>query len=199
MTARMGGVDGERGLTAFDHALGAALAMGAAALRHGDRVGLCVFDRDVRVWLPPRGGARSSARLIRGTYDVFPREHDPDFALAFRHIARRVKRRSLVVLITSLHDAPSAEMGRSLVRGLAARHLPVAVWLQDTDVAGLLDTNEGPDAPFVRAAAAEHLAWRRDRLRDLEREGSLIVDAPPTAVSGELLSRYLEIKARRLL
>lgn len=189
---------GAGGVTAFDQALDAAIAMGAAALRHGDRVGLCVFDREVRVWLPPRGGRRSAARLLRGTYDVFPRDHEPDFAVAFRQLSRRVKRRSLVVLLTSLHDEPSAELTRGLVRGLAGRHLPIAVWLQDPDVAALLD-EEGADAPFVRAAAAEHLTWRRDRLRAMAREGALIVDAAPGDVRGELLSRYLEVKARRLL
>ena len=52
----MSGKNGD--LTSFDHALNAALMMGQVALKHGDRVGLLAFDSDVRVWLPPKGGAQ---------------------------------------------------------------------------------------------------------------------------------------------
>ena len=44
-------------LTAFDHALNAAVLLGQVALQHGDRVGLLAFDRGTRVWLPPKGGS----------------------------------------------------------------------------------------------------------------------------------------------
>ena len=47
MSARSGA------LTAFDHALNAAVLLGQRALRHGDRVGLLAFDSKPRVWLAP--------------------------------------------------------------------------------------------------------------------------------------------------
>jgi len=194
MSARFGG------LSAFDHALDAALMMGQVALRHGDRVGLLAFDKEVRAWLPPRGGARTGSRLIRGTYDLLPSLDEPDYALAFRHLSQRVRRRSLVVLLTAVVDEPNLDMARSLVRGLASRHLPLCVWMRDTDVQGLL---EAPAASredlYVRGAAAEIVAWREASLASLRRRGALVVDAAPEELTPSLLGRYLEIKARRLL
>jgi uncharacterized protein (DUF58 family) len=194
MSARSGS------LTAFDHALNAALMMGQVALRHGDRVGLIAFDRRVRAWLSPRGGARSGSRLIRGTYDLFPSLHEPDYALAFRHLAQRVRRRSLVVLMTAVVDEPNATLAKALVRGLAGRHLPLCVWMRDPDLDVLVDRPATrPAHLYQRGAAAELTAWRESGLAALRRRGALVVDATPDRLTPALLGRYLEIKARRLL
>jgi len=194
MSARSGS------LTTFDHALNAALMMGQVALRHGDRVGLLAFDRRVRAWLSPRGGARSGSRLIRGTYDLFPSLHEPDYALAFRHLAQRVRRRSLVVLMTAVVDEPNATLAKALVGGLAGRHLPLCVWMRDPDLDYLVNRPATrPVHHYTRGAAAELTAWRETSLAALRRRGALVVDATPDRLTSTLLGRYLEIKARRLL
>ncbi len=52
---------------------------------------------------------------------------------------------------------------------------------------------------FEAAAAAEILAWRRQVLLDLEHQGVLLVDSFPEDLTGPLVNRYLEVKARHLL
>lgn len=194
MTARSGA------LTGFDHALNAAITMGQTALRHGDRVGILVFDREIRAWLPPRGGARTGSRLIRGTYDVFPRFEEPDYGLALRHLSRHVRRRSLVVLLTAAFDDVDASAAEALVAALRGRHLTLAVWLRDTDVDATLARPARDEVDVWRRAAAADLAlWRERALQGLRQRGALVVDCPPDALTPELLDRYLEIKARRLL
>lgn len=187
-------------LTSFDHALNAALMMGQVALRHGDRVGLLAFDDKVRAWLPPKGGARAGSRLIRGTYDVFPSLVEPDYSMAFRHLSRHVRRRSLVVLFTSVVDAPSAGLVDSLVKALGTRHLPVCVWIRDQEVHTLLEGPLAkPEDAYVRGAASELVHWREASLAKARRRGALVVDAAPGELTPALLARYLEVKARRLL
>jgi uncharacterized protein (DUF58 family) len=187
-------------LTSFDHALNAALMMGQIALRHGDRVGILVFDRKVRAWIPPKGGSRAGSRLIRGTYDVFPSLEEPDYALAFRHLATHVRRRSLVVLLTAVVDEVNADVAHTLVRALAGRHLPLCAWLRDTEIEQLAHA----DAPtvgdaYVRSAAAELVAWRERSLLRVRQAGALVVDVSPDQLTTSLIGRYLEVKARRLL
>ena len=187
-------------LTAFDHALNAALALGHAALQHGDRVGLLAFDSEVRAWMPPRGGTRTASRLIHGTYDLFPRLEEPDHAGAFRHLAGAVSRRSLVVLLTAVQDQVNADAAAAVARALGSRHLPLCVWLRDPRLDALASQPADDEASFYgRGAAAELLAWRAEALAGLRRRGVLVVDTAPEDLSTALLSRYLEIKARRLL
>lgn len=194
MTAQSGS------LTAFDHALNAAILLGQRALRHGDRVGLLAFDSRPRVWLAPRAGKRSAGRLIRGTYDLFPSSEEPDYSMAFRFLTQHVRRRSLVVLFTSVIDEVSADMSTQLVQALSSRHLPLAVWIRDAGLERVLfEPAERPIDVYVRAAAAELHGWRDRAFAGLRQRGALVVDGAPEEITAGLLDRYLEIKARRLL
>jgi len=187
-------------LTAFDHALNAAMMMGQVALKHGDRVGLLAFDHKVRAWLPPKGGARTGGRLIRATYDIFPSLEEPDYAAAFRYLAHRVRRRSLVVLLTAVADEVNADLASSLLGAMARRHLAMAVWVRDPDVVEMLEAPSGDRADlYGRCAAAELIGWRERSLQSLRKLGALTVDCAPSDLTSEMLGRYLEVKARHLL
>lgn len=188
------------GLTLFDRALNASLMMAHVALKHGDRVGMLVFDREVRAWLPPASGSRTANRLIRGTYDVFARSEEPDYALAFRHLGQRVRNRALVVLVTTLVDEVNAGLTEAVVAGLARRHLPLVVWLRDQDVDEVLHApTSAPGDHYARGAAAELLSWREAALGQLRRRGALVLDTPAEDLTTRLIGQYLEVKARRLL
>lgn len=188
------------GVSTFDRALEAALMMGQVALRHGDRVGFVAFDSEVRVWLPPKGGARSGSRLIRATYDLTPSLEEPDYALAFRELSHRVCRRSLVVLLTTSLDEVSASAAESLARALAGRHLPVCVWLRNPQLDHLVAAPaDGDFARYTRAAAAEVALERERSLAALRKRGVLTVDCHVEQLTTELIGTYLEVKARRLL
>ncbi|MEM6926822.1 MAG: DUF58 domain-containing protein [Myxococcota bacterium] len=188
------------GLTAFDRALNAAILLGQVAARHGDRVGLLAFDDQPRVWLPPKAGSRDGSRLIRATYDIEPSLREPDYAAAFRQLARRVRRRSLVVLFTQVIDEVNAELATQLVQTLAGRHLPITVWLRDEDIEQTIARpGEGVTAPWVRAAAAHLVGWRERALENLSRRGAFVLDVRQEELTPRLLHRYLEVKARRLL
>jgi len=72
--------------------------------------------------------------------------------------------------------------------------------MRDTDVEAMATApaSGGRDL-YVRAAAAETLAWRDSLIRGLVGEGVLVLDAKPDALTPELMKSYLEVKARRLL
>ena len=120
--------------------------------------------------------------------------------MAFRFLNQHVRRRSLVVLFTSVIDQVNADMATQLVQALSSRHLPLAVWIKDDGLDRLLlqPAREERDV-YVRAAAAELHGWRDRAFAGLRRRGALVVDGDVEEMTAGLLDRYLEIKARRLL
>ena len=125
---------------------------------------------------------------------------EPDYALAFRYLTGRVRRRSLVVLLTTVVDEVNADLAARVGHALALRHLPLVVWIRDPEIDALLASESmTPSAQYTRGAAAEMMAWRERSLAALRKRGALVVDANPEALSLDLLGRYLEIKARQLL
>ena len=99
-------------LTKLDHAVNAALLLAWVAQSHGDKVGMLTFSDGVRRFVAPQRGPGQVAQLNRVLYDVQPEYTEPDFSEAFSHLALRVSRRSLVVVLTDVLDP---EASRDLV------------------------------------------------------------------------------------
>ncbi len=192
----MTGIDS--GISRFDHALNASLMLAHVAARGGDRVGALGFDDDLRVFMPPMAGRQASRAIIQATYDLFPRLVEPDYDLAFQSLAARVKNRTLVILFTHVIDFSAAETLVRRVRAVGKRHLPLIICFRDLEVEALADPKGSSDL-YLKGAAAEHLRWQRSLMQDLKRGGALVLETTARELTGKLVSRYLQIKAQRLL
>jgi uncharacterized protein (DUF58 family) len=148
----------------------------------------------------PAGGRSGARKLTRAVYALEAGMAATDYRAAMSFLQAQLKARSLFVVFTNLLDPRSAKELASSLRGLLPRHLPLCVLMKDTDVEALAKAPaQGEVDLYVRAAAAETLAWRDGLVRQLERGGVLVLDAKPGDVTPGLVKRYLEIKARRLL
>lgn len=92
--------DGE---TRLDYGCGLAAALALLMLRQGDQAGLVVFDRSVRQFIPPRGNARHFRAICDSLERVTPGE-DTNISAVLHEIAERVRRRSMVIVISDFFD-----------------------------------------------------------------------------------------------
>lgn len=194
------------GRTLLDHAIAATLMLAQVAARGGDQVGALAFDARLRAFAPPRGGPRTTADLARAVHDLEPELVESDHELAFQELARRVRKRALVVLFTQVVDEQGATRLRTLMRHLPRRHLCLVVLLRDPELDELASAPlPAPDrlardpTLFERAAAAENVLWRERVARELGKHGGLVLHVPPAQLTPALVNRYLELKARRRL
>lgn len=188
------------GLTLLDHALNSALMLSYVALRQGDSVGMICFSNKIQSFVPPRGGMNQMNQLLHASFDRFPEMVESRYDEAFYYLSTHVKKRSLVVLITSVIDEVNANQLQSHLGALVGRHLPLGVLLRDHNLFDAVDQRT-PDAAstYRAAAAAEILSWRHQVLRDLEHQGVLTLDLFPENMTAPLINSYLSIKARHLL
>jgi uncharacterized protein (DUF58 family) len=104
-------------------------ALGLLLSRQGDRVGFAPFDREVRAWLPARGGRRHEAEFLRQVASQEPRG-ETEAGNALRDVALRLRRPGLVILISDLLLDP--ERTELALRFLSHRgHQVVVVHLLD--------------------------------------------------------------------
>ena len=187
-------------LTALDYALNATLMLSHVAVRRGDQVGLLAFDEKVTRLLKPRSGTSASNGIIQATYDLFPRMVESDYDAAFRTLKLQVRRRTLVVFITHAIDEETARRVQALSRDLMPQHLPLCVLLKDRELeAKAARPGKTSEEVCIQAAAAEMLLWRDKVHRELERSGVLVLDVLHNQLTGALVSRYLEVKARGMI
>jgi len=194
MTAPAGDLD------KLDHAVNAALMLAWVAQAYGDRVGLLTFDDRVTSFIKPERGTTQLRRITEALYAVQPEYVEPDFGHAMTHLALRVGRRSMVVLLTDVQDP---EASRELVAHalrLAARHLVLVVAMSDPAALSARDDPiDTTDRAYEWAAAEEFVASRRESFELLRRGGVLGLDVVAGRLSPSLVERYLELKERALL
>lgn len=186
--------------TRFEHALSAALVLTDVAASAGDRVGALVFDNDVRAFVPAQRG-QSALRAVRNALiPVRATLTEPDYAAAFRFLAARQRRRSLIVFFTDVIDARASRALLAHVARSAARHLVVVVALRN-DALVAASTHVVPDehSLYESAAAEELIAARGEAIERMRLARVTVLDVSPTAMTAAVVNRYLEIKARGAL
>lgn len=195
------GMRGESGgILSIDHALGAALLTADVALRGGDKAGLLTFDDKPRSFLRPSGGRSGGRKLTRAAYALEAGLEATDYRTAMSFLKTQVKARSLFVIFTNLLEPRSAKDLVASVKSLMPRHLPLCVLLRDEEIESLaLAPVRSEGEVLVRAAAGESIVWRDGIVRSLKNAGALVLDARPHEVTTDLVRKYLEVKARRLL
>ena len=183
------------GLSLLDHALNSMLMLSYVALSQGDSVGLVCFSDRIHSYTPPRSSKGHMNRLLHASFNQSANLVESRYDQAFLHLGAHCSRRALVILITNVIDAVNSAQIQDHLSNLTGKHLPLGVLLRD---AGLFERVESSNL-YRAAAAADILSWRSKVIGDLERRGVLTLDVFPSQMTAQLINRYLEVKARRLL
>src|SRR5439155_5675016 len=113
------------------HAVNAALMLAWVAQAYGDRVGMMTFDDRVTGFIKPERGPTQLRRITEALYAIKPEYVEPDFGHAMTHLALRVGRRSMVVILTDVQDAEASRELVAHVLRLDAKHLVFVVVMSD--------------------------------------------------------------------
>jgi uncharacterized protein (DUF58 family) len=184
----------------FEHALSAALVLTDVASTSGDRVGLLVFDDDIRAFVPAQRGASALRAVRNALIPVQATLVEPDYASAFRFLSVRQRRRALIVFFTDVIDARASRALIAHVMRSAARHLVVVVALRNDAVhRAAVPASPAREVLYESAAAEELIAARADALAEMRAVGVTVLDVSTEEMTAAVVNRYLEIKARGAL
>ncbi|WP_298867402.1 DUF58 domain-containing protein [uncultured Gimesia sp.] len=190
----------EGGVTHFDRALNAAILLSYVALRQGDTISLMACSNKVERWVPPIRGAGSIQKLIRQVYDLEPIYEAFDYQMMSEQLQLRYRKRSLVVVLThALDEVHLSHLGDALQR-MRWPHLVLSAFLRNVPLQNRMNAIPETDREaFQIAAAVDIVSTQTTQIAALQKSGLLVLDTLPENLSVNLVSRYLEIKARQLL
>jgi uncharacterized protein (DUF58 family) len=177
-----------------------ALVLGLVARRQGDRFGLVTFGDRVRTFLRAGGGRGHFDACRDALYTLQAAPVSPDFDELGAFLRTRIRRRALLLFLTSLDDPLLAEGFLRSMAILGSQHLVVAAMLRPMGAEPLFG-RPVEDAEEVYGALAGHLAWEDLRHLGLllRRRGVLFHTLTRDALCADLVSQYLAIKQRQLL
>jgi uncharacterized protein (DUF58 family) len=133
-------------------ALHVAATVGFSAASSNCHVGLMAFSDKVEAYEPPRKGQRHVWRLIDRLYNLKDTEPGTNWDVAVRFLRSRLRRMSMVFLLSDFIEAPQATNLGELpdFKALARKHDIVPIVLEDQ-----LETNLPTGHGLLRLRAAE--------------------------------------------
>ncbi|MFZ0228121.1 MAG: DUF58 domain-containing protein [Mycobacterium sp.] len=187
--------DDPAGWPRLDWSMDAALLLAALASRAGDHVDFLAHDRIARAGVFGASRTESLARLVEAMAPLKPALIESDSTAMVSAIARRTRRRALVVLMTDLNSSALDEGLLPLLPQLAAKHPVIIAAVADPRV-DQLAAGRADAAEVYDAAAAERSRNDRAAIASrLRHSGVEVIDAPPTELAPALADRYLAMKA----
>ena len=188
------------GMTHFDRALGAAIALSHLALNQGDYVSMVAFSNRIERSLGPVRGKGAIQTLLDQTFDLEPRQVESDYQLACEETLRKQRRRALVILLTHALDEQHLRVLEPYARVLRSSHLVLLLLIEDREMASLAQaTPAGTTDAFATAAAAEMVHSKRSQIALLRRTGVRVLETVPESLTAVLVEQYLNLKAEQTL
>lgn len=180
----------------LDHALSAVLALMRVVVAQQDSASLVLFSDQLRRVVRVDRRTRNFAAVFEQVYQEQADLEEPDYAAVAAWCTRRVPRRSLAIVCTSILDLVGAETLGSALGTLARRHRPLLVNLEDP---GLIEHAETIPRDVLGAyaktsalrLAAENLALGAR----LKARGIDVLNTPASRLAIGVIQRYLEHKS----
>ena len=191
-------VDGEPALEKY---LTAALLLGLAIQADGDLFGVVAFDTKVRTIVRAAAGRTHFGTCRDALYAVAPKRVSPDYRELAQFLRARLRKRSLLMVLTDLDDVAIAEEFERNVSVLRSTHLVTANMIRPAGVAPLFtgDPVASDDEVFDRLGG--HLRWQKlsETRKRLSVHGVPLTLLDASRVAPELVAKYRDIKRRQLL
>ncbi|OWQ93893.1 DUF58 domain-containing protein [Roseateles aquatilis] len=185
----------------FDDALDALMLLAYVALSEGDEVGAMTFgcEEGARRDCAPRKGMGALNVLMNKMHDLQPGGHHSDYLAAAEALSHRLRRRSLVIVLTNFRDEDSPELQPAL-RLLRRRHLVLLASLRETALGRMAaQPIAGPEDAVTVASAHLLTQARHDAFARVVDHDKLSIDVEPRALAATLVNRYHQVKRAGLL
>jgi len=189
------------GSTTLERFLTAALILGQAAEQQGDLFGLITFSDQVQTFLRAKNGQQHYSACRDALYTLESRPVTPDFDEISAFIRARLRRRALLIFLTSLDDPVLAEGFVRNMSLLAGQHLVLVNMLKPPGADPLFTKPDVEGIDDLYRHLGGHLQWHglRELEKILQRRGVRFTLLENERMAGDLVSQYIGVKRRQLL
>ncbi len=185
----------------LDRHITASLVLSMAAERQGDLFGLLTFADGVEGFVRAGAGKSHYAAFQDVLNTPAPKPVSPDFDELFSFISLRIRRRSLLIILTGLDDPMIAESFIKNVDIIAKKHLVLVVSINPPGVGELFETGPVESAEDIYARLGGHLIENglRQTEKRLKRRGVAFRTPDSEKLCPDIVSQYIRTKKRQIL
>jgi uncharacterized protein (DUF58 family) len=191
----------ETEVTVLERFITSALILGLAAEKQGDLFGVLTFSDRIERFLRARNGKAHYSACRDALYTLQSKTVTPDFDEVCTFIRTRLRRRALLVFLTSLDDAVVAESFLRNVELIRRQHLVMVNMLPPQGIAPVFTNPNIVSVDQIYEHLGGHLLWHnlRELGKTLQRRGVQLSLLQNERLSADVVAQYLSVKQRQAL
>jgi uncharacterized protein (DUF58 family) len=188
-------------VSVLERFLTAGMILALAAEKQGDLFGFLTFSDRVDTFVPARRGKVHYGACRDALYTAQPRIVTPDFDDLCSFLRLRLRRRALLVVLTSLDDPILAESFTRSIQLICRHHLVLVNVLRTPGTEELFSEESVERTDDLYRALGGHVRWQQllELEKRLRRHGISFARLDNESLCADLVSQYVTIKQRQLL
>jgi uncharacterized protein (DUF58 family) len=192
---------GEARTTTLERYISAALILGLAAEQQGDQFGLLTFSDRVLSFVRAKSGQTHYDTCRDRLHTLQAQDVTPDFEELCAFIRVRLRRRALLIFLTSLDDPMLAESFAKAAELISRQHLILADMLQPPRAHPLFQDSAVKQPDDLYRQLGGHFQWHslRELEKVLKRRGVRLALLDPEKLAAQVVAQHADVKRRQLI
>jgi uncharacterized protein (DUF58 family) len=189
------------GSTLLERFITAGLVLGMAAEQQGDLFGLITFSDRIEKFVRAKGGQSHYNACRDAIYALHPRQVTPDFGELAGFIRMRLRRRALLVFLTSLDDPVLSENFIHDVELICRQHVILVNMMRNPEINPMFSGPPAAGMDDLYQRLGGHIQWNnlRELEKKLKRRGVQFSLVDNERLGAQLITQYLSIKQRQVI
>lgn len=188
------------GMTLLDYAINASLILSDVSLKKGDKAGLLTFEDKIDTSVKASSKSTQLYQIMEALYHQDTSYREADFSALLNFTSKNLNQRSLLLLFTNFESIHSLHRQMNYLKLLNRKHLVLVIYFRNTEVDRLLTKKTTGVREIYNQAIAYQMLEEKLLIRDeLNKAGILSLYATPKSLNVDVINKYIEVKAKRML
>ena len=188
------------GMTLLDYSINASLVISDIAMKKGDQAGLITFEHKIDTTIKANHRGAQIYQIMEALYHQKTSFNEVDIASVYTHAVKNVNQRSLMLMFTNFESIHSLNRQLPYLKLINRKHLLIVVYFRNTEVDKLLVDKANSTREIYDQAIGRQMLEEKLLIRDeLSRAGILSLYTTPQNLNVDVINKYIEVKAKRML
>lgn len=183
------------GLTFFEYAINAALAISYVSIKKEDKAGLSTFDKEMGTFLPANRQGSHMQKMMEALYHEQTIYEESDYSALASGFIKRCTKHSLVILYCNFSTLNALKRELSYLRQISSKHKLIVVVFKDRQMQEFLAEKPMNTEDYYQHMMVEKYMKEKDLIiRTLRQNGILTIYSLPEELSVNVINKYLEVR-----
>jgi uncharacterized protein (DUF58 family) len=188
------------GMTLLDYAINSSLILSRIAMLKRDKAGLITFNENIQTSIPAGNRPEQMNKILESLYNQTTGFLEPNYEQLNSFVKLKINQRALIILYTNFESLNGMSRNFKYLQSISKSHLLLVVFFKNSELFDIINNKAENIKQVYNKIIAEQFAFeKRSIVQELKKYGILSILTAPEDLNIQVINKYLEIKARRLI